>query len=755
MASVGGRAASGSRAATRAVLRATSSDHAAPRVQISSNQKQKAGCFGGCLCMLGLLGPTLVIVSATYMLQEQRDYGREPKVERYNQAASEWPDSAEIELRASVFELLSEVDAGRPQKMQMIAEVVPLEDKGEDLPDPASAPSQLKYTGSSTPVLYSRNYEADHRSTVNVVAQFSDAATSTLSFDFATFAAARYQASKVACDGAHGHWSGNANNPTDGWCSGRAAASSVCAVIQRDSTTGKWQFATNPGTGVHRPGCGLSYVPAPLFDAAYVHSFADLQIVLHHAESPYLIAAAEAHSTDPAAAESVTYDTFQSNAPPWHFGRHSKFSQPRCQHGCASQRTIQTHSNRSRPLTLIWFVCCSGTVHSFSDTMYAVLMLSCGLLITVSVCCCCCKLIDRRNERRMDPDAAERRAERRKANKNVQRHGTQGHEGGRGSGEQHGSARDGSSPRRPLSASSWMSPVPADNNVEADRRRTESQAQQEAHNQPSEVEVIEFARSMLGIDPIADAELLHLSREGLVAPLPPAWQAIEDGDSGDIYFFHERTGRVTWEHPADKHYQKLAKAALATKYGSSSSSSSSTARPVDCSSSSSSDGTDSDSELEHPTGGQLEQGTDGRTRRPSLPRGKVPAPPPRPRLNRAVAMGGNGAVVRAGAAPPVPFRRPGVVHVVGATGAVARTGGMPLSPRDRRQSGGGAAAERSRAALSPNDPPTPPTRYHGAVETPYTPTAPQDVDEDEVLLLPAAAATGHGDSDPNRKREEA
>ena len=34
-----------------------------------------------------------------------------------------------------------------------------------------------------------------------------------------------------------------------------------------------------------------------------------------------------------------------------------------------------------------------------------------------------------------------------------------------------------------------------------------------------------------------------------------------------MHFYHERTGRVTWEHPADKHYRKLEKATLVGKYG--------------------------------------------------------------------------------------------------------------------------------------------------------------------------------------------
>ena len=37
---------------------------------------------------------------------------------------------------------------------------------------------------------------------------------------------------------------------------------------------------------------------------------------------------------------------------------------------------------------------------------------------------------------------------------------------------------------------------------------------------PTEVEVCEFAMGALGLDPLADAELLWIARECLVAPLP-------------------------------------------------------------------------------------------------------------------------------------------------------------------------------------------------------------------------------------------
>ena len=390
-------------------------------------------------------------------------------------------------------------------------------------------------------------------------------------------------------------------------------------------------------------------------------------------------------------------------------------------------------------------------MHSTSDTVSAVLMLSSGLLITVTVCCFCCKLTKRRNERRMDPDAAERRDARRRTNKQVQRHAAAR---GRSEQPQQQGAGDPSRPRRPLSASNWMSPVPGEERsrsssgekerqretateTERDRSRREQQQQvqqeqQPAQPQPSDIEVMEYASGVLGIDPIADAELLYLSREGLVAPLPPAWRAIEDSEAGEIYFYHERTGRVTWEHPADKHHRKLAKAALAAKYGSS-------PRSVDRESSSS-EGTDSDSELERIEIGPL---TPAPKPRPSLPRGTMPAPPPRP---RAGAVTPNRA--------PVPFRRPGAVHVIGATGFLAREAGMALSPRDFRYSGGGeVAGRRSASPLDAGEPWLSPRHRQRSASARYpagAQAAGPDTEDNEVVLLPDSL----GAADKSSKLEE-
>ena len=58
------------------------------------------------------------------------------------------------------------------------------------------------------------------------------------------------------------------------------------------------------------------------------------------------------------------------------------------------------------------FVRLRSTVHTAADTAYASLMLAAGLIITGAVCTLCCGLRRRAKERRMDPDAAEVRAQR-------------------------------------------------------------------------------------------------------------------------------------------------------------------------------------------------------------------------------------------------------------------------------------------------------------------------------------------------------
>ena len=472
------------------VLRATKSDR--QKAVISSNQKQKAGCFGSCLCVLGLIGPTLIIFAITYMVQDQVGHGREPKVERYNAAVDKWTGGGEAELGVSIFTLTA--FDGRALPMALASEAVPLGDTGDDLPDPPSQPSHVFYTGAGTadpPLLTSRVFDLAHRSRVDVTAEYWAGTPSTISVEFATFKEATYRASKVACEGANGVWSGVASRPLDGDCRGRTAAKEVCAVIKRGGAVGAWELGSAPGV---RPGCGVIYAPSvvgTLLSAP--HSFTQLAITLRHTGSPYLTAAAEAVLPLEPTAEETATAAAGSIPPPWDFG----------------------------PVS---------SVHTTADTMYAVLTLSIGLMICASVCGLCCKLTNRRNERRMDPDAAARRDNRRRANKKINRAKSgregSGRDSGRGAGadspvlELMGGAAG--SPLRPLSASRWVSPVPERELQEEERQRAAAvhQRQREeqqalasgnaggvgvgAMEQPSDIEVIDYAAGVLGIDVIAD-----------------------------------------------------------------------------------------------------------------------------------------------------------------------------------------------------------------------------------------------------------
>jgi len=66
--------------------------------------------------------------------------------------------------------------------------------------------------------------------------------------------------------------------------------------------------------------------------------------------------------------------------------------------------------------------------------------------------------------------------------------------------------------------------------------------------EPSPEEVAEYAE-WLGMDLTKDFDFLWIAREGLKAPLPPAWKACES--NGDIFFFNFCTGQSEWDHPSD------------------------------------------------------------------------------------------------------------------------------------------------------------------------------------------------------------
>ena len=188
------------------------------RPLISSNQKQRAGCFGACLCSWALIGLFCVIFAVTYLGQPQIDHGREPKVERYNRAVAEWraPAGGEAELNASAFSALSNVD-GSLLPMAAIAQAVPLDDRGDDLPELPAAPSHVAAAGR---LLLNRRW-ADpssggaHTSELNVTARYGAARTSFL-LRFPTFGPQQqWRGSRSACDAAFGQWSGRAASPLE------------------------------------------------------------------------------------------------------------------------------------------------------------------------------------------------------------------------------------------------------------------------------------------------------------------------------------------------------------------------------------------------------------------------------------------------------------------------------------------------------------------------------------------------------------
>ena len=73
---------------------------------------------------------------------------------------------------------------------------------------------------------------------------------------------------------------------------------------------------------------------------------------------------------------------------------------------------------------------------------------------------------------------------------------------------------------------------------------------------PSEEEVLRYAVSELGLDVEREADLLWIAREGAGAPLTEGWTAQKD-DSGEPYFFNERTGQTRWDHPSIERYRDL------------------------------------------------------------------------------------------------------------------------------------------------------------------------------------------------------
>lgn len=81
--------------------------------------------------------------------------------------------------------------------------------------------------------------------------------------------------------------------------------------------------------------------------------------------------------------------------------------------------------------------------------------------------------------------------------------------------------------------------------------------QQRQGVKPSGPELIAYAR-YLGIDPVADHDLLWIAVEALEAPLPSDWT--EHFDSNDRVFYYNATTRVSsWTHPLEHVYRETYK----------------------------------------------------------------------------------------------------------------------------------------------------------------------------------------------------
>jgi len=70
---------------------------------------------------------------------------------------------------------------------------------------------------------------------------------------------------------------------------------------------------------------------------------------------------------------------------------------------------------------------------------------------------------------------------------------------------------------------------------------------------PTAEEIAEYA-VYLGMDPVADKELLYIAEWALTAPLPDGWTEHNDA-AGSEFYFNAMTGHSTYEHPLDDHYR--------------------------------------------------------------------------------------------------------------------------------------------------------------------------------------------------------
>eukprot|EP00929_Paragymnodinium_shiwhaense_P016309 TRINITY_DN12458_c0_g1_i1.p1 TRINITY_DN12458_c0_g1~~TRINITY_DN12458_c0_g1_i1.p1 ORF type:complete len:481 (+),score=100.75 TRINITY_DN12458_c0_g1_i1:114-1556(+) len=76
-------------------------------------------------------------------------------------------------------------------------------------------------------------------------------------------------------------------------------------------------------------------------------------------------------------------------------------------------------------------------------------------------------------------------------------------------------------------------------------------------------ELLDYARQ-LGLDPVADLDLMWLAEEALATPLPQGWSMFHTQDN-QPYFFNEITQDSCWFHPVDSCYKELVDLVLAVR----------------------------------------------------------------------------------------------------------------------------------------------------------------------------------------------
>lgn len=72
---------------------------------------------------------------------------------------------------------------------------------------------------------------------------------------------------------------------------------------------------------------------------------------------------------------------------------------------------------------------------------------------------------------------------------------------------------------------------------------------------PTKDEVRDMAE-YLGIDEVAEPELMWVARQAFVAPLGEDWRELED-DAGEVYFYNPETGESSYSHPLDATFKLL------------------------------------------------------------------------------------------------------------------------------------------------------------------------------------------------------